>query len=240
MSETRLVAARPVVALIALALLGVIVNWSPLGPLFAVRSVDPETGKVVFDTTADVNSGSATQKFSPESFDADQYVASLWDSRVVPWVQDHAVELGPLIAALAQDRQAAEKKYGVLSGDGAYSFIVRGHARVASVDTSTPVGVIVLDSPDFQQHEVRIYAGPLVFGTVLRDALSFIRFNDFTNQMQYASTAKSLNKRALSQAYGDVDPEQLAGRNIKFLGVFGESPDGAIELIPLKIQELSS
>src|SRR5699024_3784480 len=131
-------------------------------------------------------------------------------------------------------------KYGVLSDKNAYGFIVRGKAKVASVDTSTPVGMVALENPAFGQHAVTIYAGPLVFGTTLRDVLSFIDFNDFTNQMQYAGVAKSLNKKALAMAFKDVDLAGLADKSVRFLGVFSTAPDGTIKLVPISIEVLSS
>ena len=46
--------------------------------------------------------------------------------------------------------------------------------------------------------------GPAMRGTALRDALDFVSFNDFNNQIDYAQFGKAFNsyacKHALSQA----------------------------------------
>lgn len=113
---------------------------------------------------------------------------------------------------------------------------MQGTAQVAAVDTSTPVGTLELNEPEGANHKLSLYAGPLVFGTALRDAFPFLKLNDFTNQMQYASVAKALNKQALKQAYDGLQVDQLKGRTIRFVGAFAESSDGALDIVPIDIE----
>lgn len=216
-------------------LLGVLAVVAP-GPLVAVRAVDPMTGRVVLDTPHDINSAGANQKFAPGSFDADQFVDSIWPDRVLPWSQQHAVDFDQLSRALKTDQAQAEAQYGVLSGGDTYNFLVSGKARVTSVDTTTPVGMIKLSDSSGENRDIGLYAGPLVFGTALRDVFPFLQLNDFTNQMQYASVAKSLNTKALKRAYKHIDPEALEGKTVVFTGAFAESAGGAIQIVPITIE----
>lgn len=222
-------------AVFVVGLLGVLAVVAP-GPLVTVRAVDPMTGRVVMDTPHDINSAGDDQKFAPGSFDADQFVDSIWPDKILPWSQQHAVDFDQISRAMKTDRELAETQYGVLSGGDTYNFLVSGKAHVASVDTATPVGVIKLSDPSGENRDIGLYAGPLVFGTALRDVFPFLKLNDFTNQMQYASVAKSLNAKALKRAYKNIDPEALAGKTVAFTGAFAESADGAIQIVPITIE----
>ncbi|MGB7754940.1 MAG: DUF2291 domain-containing protein [Salinisphaera sp.] len=228
-------ATRSLIAAIALAGLLLVLGVLAPGPLLAVRPVDAKTGEVVLSTPADTNSAGTDQKFAPGSFDPEQYVAGLWQKRITPYAKKHAAPLNQVLTGLANDRQATEKRYGVLSGGDTYNFLVHGSARVAKVDTSTPVGRVDLADPK-AAGDLSLYAGPLVFGTALRDAFPFLQLNDFTNQMQYASVAKAMNKRALAQAYQGIKVGGLKGKTIAFTGAFAESADGSIQIVPIDIE----
>ena len=165
-----------------------------------------------------MNSSATNQKFNLSNFNADDYVASIWTSKVVPTVDSQAVDLAKLVAALKQDQNAASSKYGVSAGTSVpYAFDVHVVGVVKSVDTSTPVGVIKLDVPGVSS-AVEIAVGPLVLGTALRDSMPFISLNDFTNQVQYANVSQALNKKALSVAFQEASPKSLEGKKVEFWG----------------------
>ncbi|MGN8197975.1 DUF2291 family protein [Salinisphaera sp. RV14] len=228
-------AARALVAVSAVAGLLLVLGYLAPGPLLTTRPVDAKTGRVVLSTPADVNSAGTDQKFAPGSFNPTQYVAGLWQKRIMPYAKNHAVPLHQVLEGLADHRQATEKRYGVLSGGDTYNFLVNGSARVAKIATATPVGRVDLADPK-SPGNLSLYAGPLVFGTALRDAFPFLQLNDFTNQMQYASVAKAMNKRALAQAYQGIKLHALAGKTITFTGAFAESADGSIQIVPIDIE----
>lgn len=236
MAASRLFGIRLLVALVVVVvLLGLLAVATP-GPLVAVRPVDASTGEVILTDARAVNAAGNNQKFATGSFDAAKFVASIWPSKVTPWVTEHAVGLSNLLSGLAENRAHAEQQYGVPSGSGGYSFLVHGKARVVSVDTTTPVGKIKLESRNWRGQDVAIYVGPLVFGTALRDAFPFLGFNHFTNQVQYASVSKSMNAYAVDQAYAGVDVNDLQGAVIEFSGAFAASSDGPINIVPLSIR----
>ena len=84
-----------------------------------------------------------------------------------------------------------------------------------------------------------IQIGPVIRGTALRDASSFIRFSDFTNQFDFAGAANALNDHVLRAVVGAMLVDTLVGRNITFIGAIGKSPlreDGAIEIVPVQLE----
>lgn len=204
--------------------------------LVAVRKVDPATGKVIYEQKQVVNSSATNQKFNLSDFNADDYVASIWTTKVVPTVDSQAVDLPKLVTALKQDQSAASNKYGVSAGTSVpYAFDVRVVGVVKSVDTSTPVGVLKLAVPGVSS-DVEIAVGPLVLGTALRDSMPFISLNDFTNQVQYATVSQALNKKALSVAFKDTSPQSLEGKKVEVWGAFALQSLDSITITPVRLK----
>lgn len=204
--------------------------------LVSVRKIDPATGKVIYEQKQAVNSSATNQKFNLSDFNADDYVTSIWTTKVVPTVDSQSVDLTKLVAALGQDESAASSKYGVSAGTSVpYAFDVHVVAVVKSVDTSTPVGVMKLDVTGVTA-DVEVAVGPLVLGTALRDSMPFISLNDFTNQVQYATVSQALNKRALSVAFQNGSPSTLVGKKVEVWGAFALQSLDAIIITPVRLK----
>jgi len=178
--------------------------------LGTVRKLDPVTGKAIIEEER-------------QAFDARTFVAKSWDSRVLTTMRERAVPFAELQRALAADRAAAVARYGSRSGTGRASFLVTGTARVLDVDTTSRSGVARLDLEPYDgAADAELQIGPVFRGTALRDALPFIRFDDFTNQMEYASVSRVLHERIADSVLAGVDRRTLAGRVIQFTGAFTE------------------
>jgi predicted lipoprotein len=178
--------------------------------LGTVRKLDPATGKAIIEE-------------EHQAFDAKTFVATRWDSKVLPEVRERGVPLAVLEQALASDRAAAVAKYGNGSGAGRASFLVSGTARVLDVDTTSRSGVARLDLEPYDgKADAELQIGPVFRGTALRDALPFIHFDDFTNQMEYASVSRVLHERIADSVLAKVDRTTLEGRVIQFSGAFTE------------------
>jgi len=204
--------------------------------LVSVRKIDPSTGKVIYEHGQAVNSSATNQKFSLSDFNADDYVGSIWSSKVVPAVDKQSVDLPKLLAALKQDQSAASSKYGVSAGTSVpYAFDVHVVGVVKSVDTSTPVGVMKLEIPGVSS-DVEIAVGPLVLGTALRDSMPFITLNTFTNQVQYATVSQALNKKALSVAFENTSPKDLEGKKVEVWGAFALQSLDSITITPVRVK----
>jgi len=185
--------------------------------LGTVRKLDPATGKAIIEE-------------EHQAFDARTWVATNWSSRVVPTVGKGAIPFSTLRSALAEDQDAATRRYRSGTGAGRPSFLVSGVARVLAVDTTSRSGVARLDLEPFDGTlDAELQIGPVFRGTALRDALPFIRFDDFTNQMAYASVSRVLHDRVADSVVAKVGRARLAGRVIEFEGAYTE--DAGIPLI---------
>lgn len=78
-----------------------------------IRPLDPTTGKPII--------GDEDQQFN-----AANYVASIWDTQVIPLLQSDANDLGTVIDALQKDQSAASANYGRREGSQPFSFMVKG------------------------------------------------------------------------------------------------------------------
>ena len=155
------------------------------------------------------------------SFDAGAYAARIWDARVVP-----AIRAGAVPFAAFQGRPATHTAAVWLTG------------VVARVNTDSRVGTASIDAIPTDGHvDAVLMIGPVLRGTALRDALDFVRFTDFTNQIEFAAVANALNDRVLATALKGVTPEALAGRQVRLLGVaWRDEPSSDIPaIVPVEL-----
>ena len=198
--------------------------------LWTVRSLHPAAGT---ETAGSIVPGQP-------GFDPVGYVNSIWAGKVVPTVDESATDLQTLLTALKADPAGAEQKYGHREGQRPYNFLVKGEAKVLSVDTTLRAGTAKLDlAPGDGQADATLQVGPVIQGTSLRDALPFIQFQMFTNQIEYANISGALNDHVLKDGIGSLDVASLAGKTIDFEGAFTLGEDGSLTnvlITPVKIQ----
>ena len=136
--------------------------------------------------------------------------------KVKAGVEERAVDAATLAAAIAQDRPAAEKTYGVSAGTGAVMSVkltgVFGEAKSGIYD------VKVEGIPDTVR--VRVQTGPAINGTELRDATGTIAFGQFTNQIEYQDAGSALNNQLKKDVLAQIDTSQLTGRTVSLIGAF--------------------
>ncbi|MEV0720186.1 DUF2291 domain-containing protein [Asanoa sp. NPDC050611] len=175
--------------------------------------------------------------------DAKSYVADAWAARIVPTVHDQATEIGTVAAALAQDPAAAGQQYGHQAGTGSpYAFMVKGTGTVTKVDTSVQTGPMTVEVAQSggKPLTISIATGPVIAGTALRDAVGFISFGDFTNQIEYADVANEINARVKTEVIAKVDLAAAVGKEITFHGAFSALPNApTILVVPTELSVAS-
>jgi predicted lipoprotein len=169
-------------------------------------------------------------------FDAVSYVADIWSSRVVPTVHDKAVDAPTLLDELKSDPTGAQQKYGRQAATGGpYSYLIKGTGTVTKVsDAPTGPVTVEIDTPTGKQ-EITIATGPVIAGTALRDAVGFIDFSQFTNQLDYADVATQLNEKVKSDVVGKVDKANLVGKQITFAGAMTALGTNASLVVPTEL-----
>jgi len=154
------------------------------------------------------------------TFDKVKFVDSIWESKVIPTVEQKAVGLDVLIPAIQKSPDDAVKEHGNNIG-GAFNFLVQFAGKVTKVDTKSLTGTVTVDA-DYPGGSlpVKLQIGPIILGTALRDAVKFITFQQFTNQMQYGGVSDELNARVSKEVISKLDVKTLVGKRLQIKGAF--------------------
>lgn len=171
------------------------------------------------------------------AFDPQTYAEDSYETEVVPAVQESAVDLPELLAALEEDEEAAGAEHGNRDGTGSpYSFAVRGTGEAGEAESGQlPVEVDGL--PD--DVAVAIQTGPAISGTALRDATGLVAFDQFTNQIEYREAATALNDQARQHVLDALDFDALAGEEIAFTGAFSRVNPALVLITPVELEVVS-
>ena len=154
---------------------------------------------------------------SASAFDPAAYVASIWDTRVRQATTD-AMAIG---SVASRDLTAGR------------SLFVQGVGTVSSADSHSRVGLVHVRFSEGVEADVQV--GPVIRGTAIRDALPFIQFSDFANQIDYAEVASLLNERVLEQLRRLPKPATLVGRRMRVVGALRVA-GSSWEITPISLE----
>ncbi len=170
-------------------------------------------------------------------FDPTAYADTIWASKVVPTATKDAVEAATLLPALEADSVGASKQYGKQAGSGApYSFLIKGTGTVTAVSTGNDVGSIQVQIEGVGKTEVNLAVGPAFVGTAVRDAVGFIEFGQFTNQIDYADAATALNSKVKATVVNSLDLSSIKGKQVTFVGAFQLLDPSSVLITPITLQ----
>ena len=159
-------------------------------------------------------------KGSEQDVQGDVFSAAAYGPAHFPEVQadveKRATDAAPLAAAIAADKAAAGKQYGVATSSG--PVIPVKFTGVVGEGKSGIYAVAVEGLPP--EVKVRVQTGPAINGTELRDATGKIVFGQFVNQIQYQDAGSALNNEMKKVVLAGVDTASLTGKTISVVGVF--------------------
>ena len=148
-------------------------------------------------------------------FDAEAYVDSIWRSKVLP-AAAQAVEVADFLKAPR-------------------TCLVKGQGKIVALDIGSRTGLIMVDLPPYDgRADILVQIGPVIRGTALRDALPFIQFSQFVNQMQYAAVGNALNGRVVKNA---IPKALTVGLEVSFSGAAAAPEAGRLpEVVPVTLE----
>jgi len=182
--------------------------------------------------------------FDSDDFDAKQYVADNWYEGVIPHMNERAVDIGELLAALSRDSAAACEKYGyrAVGENNPFNFSVKGRIRAISVsqESNARMEAAIVSSGD--DANIAVQVGPVFRGTSIRDFLDFVKFEDFTNQVDFAKLANELNFKVRDDVVNRFDfrNEDYTGYVFDILGAtsyLSGSPELVVTPVLLSLVE---
>src|SRR5688500_15167622 len=141
------------------------------------------------------------------AFDPEEYAADIWESQALPHFAAAAKPLGEVLSAVRADLSDAGSKFGYrpATEGSPWTFVVTGTGVVGAKNTKSRAGTltVTLDGAE-PPVELSIQIGPVVRGNAVRDALPFVSFKDFTNQLEFADIGKALTALAVKAISGDA------------------------------------
>ena len=191
-----------------------------------------------FIPTADVLALAAGQSQAKAAFDPDRMVASDWAGKVVPYFEKRAgpfVELRDL-AAKSPEEAWARFGYRPKSGDVPWTLVVKLKGFVVEANTESRAATIGVDATGKGKADATVQIGPALRGTAIRDALDFVSFNDFTNQIDFARYGKAFNLYVDHEMLEKLPRDALVGRKVTIVGAYPlSSPDETPLVTPVEI-----
>lgn len=173
-----------------------------------------------------------------QKFSGADYVTKLWDTDVIPVVRDKAFPIETVIAAIEGGLDKAGPEFGHRPAEegSPWSFVVKGTAVIKEKNTTSRAGTVLVDvATPKGPIPVTIQIGPVIKGNSLRDAMPFINFQNFTNQLEFAEVGRAFNGRVVTELKAAVDA-LAPGQTIAYSGTFSlNSATDKILLTPVLI-----
>ena len=174
-----------------------------------------------------------------KGFDPVSYVENIWESKILTTIHNDSEEITFILDQLFKNQELAEEKYGHRSGTGSFSFMVRGKAEVVSLNKKSRVGTLSIKLEKEYDSEIYITIGPVIKKDSIRDAVKFIKFNDFVNQLDFADVSRIIKVRVLNEIIGPLKLKEITGKNINFEGAITFDRKDKIYITPTKIEFLN-
>ncbi len=158
---------------------------------------------------------------------------------IIPMTAEEAASLSNLTPEALADRfwgdilneaNSVSKAFVLKQVEGKNSEFVRISGTVGAVDDSKKTATMTVTTGE---EDVVLQIGPIIRGNAIRDAASFINFDDFKNQVQFARLSKALNKKAMTNF---TRPDSSwAGSTVDVLAAVTFNGSSVSEVVPLEI-----
>ncbi|MBS7543856.1 DUF2291 family protein [Ancylobacter oerskovii] len=167
------------------------------------------------------------------AFDPDRMARDMWGPRIVPYLEAKAGPFTEVQALIARNPDEAGTRFGYREKPEGMPWTIasRFEGRIVAANTASRAATVDVDVDGDGTADAVVQIGPVIRGTALRDRLDFISFNAFTNQIDYAQFAKSLNTLMAETALAKLPREDLVGRKLSVIGVFPLDKPGGKPLV---------
>ena len=157
-----------------------------------------------------------------EAFNPDRMVGEIWTPKVLPYLEGRAGTFQAVSQLAASDAKAAGEKYGNprKQANSPWTYVATVEGKIVASNTQSRAATVDVDVDGDGKADLRAQIGPAVRGTALRDALDFVDFNSFKNQIEFAQFGKSFNTYADVNVLSKLPRDGLDGENVKLLGAY--------------------
>lgn len=174
---------------------------------------------------------------------AEQYCTDNWNERMLPTVRERAVDMGVLISEVESDMAKAGESYGYRANEtSAWAFCASGEAAViglANADSANKVQLLLDLEPCDGTADCKLHFGK-VFSTniknSIRDAVAFLKLDDFANQVEFADLSTAFNNRVKADILSEHSAQELVGKRISFCGCLSLTGTGLDNYVIIPVE----
>ena len=114
--------------------------------------------------------------------------------------------------------------------------MIKGMGEVKSLNTASRVGTLSIELQKKYEAKIFITLGPVIKKDSIRDAVKFIQFNDFVNQLDFADVSRIIRTRVLNEIIGPLNLKEIVGKKINFEGAITFDRKDKIYITPTNIE----
>ncbi|MCL2544830.1 MAG: DUF2291 domain-containing protein [Clostridia bacterium] len=171
---------------------------------------------------------------------AERFCAENWESRMLPAIEERAIGLDVFLSGVHGDLAALGARYAQRANETSpWSFCVRGRAMVLEVeepDRVTRTRLLIDVEPFDGQVDAKVQVSSVIRTNAVRDAVGFLRLDDFANQVEFAELTTAFNARIQADLIGGLDATSLVGKQIELLGCVSVTGTAGEEILIVPIR----
>jgi len=157
-----------------------------------------------------------------------------YESKILPFILENAVELTILDPAIQTDPMAAGSQYGKRDGDNAAYSVPTTFTAVGG-ELKGDLLVLEIEGVDTL---VYLQVGPAINGTAIRDVSGLVNFGMFENQLAYQDAGTKLNDKVRDLVLSGIDKTTLTGKTMNIIGAFSLANTNQYSVVPVSIEVL--
>lgn len=167
------------------------------------------------------------------AFDPATKVDAIWQSQVLPDLEKRAGDFKTVLQAVASNPDEAGAKYGNprKQNSSPWTYAVKLSGKIVAADTTSRAATLDVDADGDGKADAKVQIGPAIRGTALRDALGFLDFNEFRNQIEWAQFGKAFNEKANTSFLAALPRDGLVGKTVTVTGAYPLPASGQLPLI---------
>jgi len=153
---------------------------------------------------------------------AERYCAENWESLILFAIEERAIDLPTFLSGVHGDLTALGVQHAARANETSpWSFCLMGRARVLEIeepDKITKTRLLLDVEPYDNQMDVKVQFSSVIKTNAVRDAVGFLKLDDFANQVEFAELTKAFNARIQTDLITKLDAASLVGQEIDLLG----------------------
>lgn len=185
--------------------------------------------KIVKTPTAEEKAAAAAKS----AFDPAARVDAIWQPQAVPDLEKRAGDLQAVMLLAASSPEQAGAKYGNprKQANSPWTYAVKLSGKIVAADTTSRAATLDVDVDGDGKADAKVQIGPAIRGTAIRDALAFLDFNSFRNQIEWAQFGKAFNDKVNASFLAALPRDGLVGKTIRMTGAFPQPTSGQLPVI---------